>query len=178
MWLQGPEDGTSTEPRAPPGQVALCSLFHYTVIVVWPRRCLSTSLLLELYVQALRLVSQRGDCLIILRLHGWLLSSAQSTNCWEKCNRPFSVAVIKCLRLGILTKKKKRGIVHLLLWLKKTQQWWRHLVRSRDILVIVWKDGSEEKSTGCSCRRSLFNSQHPHGGSTASVTPVPTLGLH
>ena len=36
-----------------------------------------------------------------------------------------------------------------------------------------WRDGSEVKSTDCSSRRPRFNSQHPHGSSQLSVTPVP-----
>lgn len=33
-------------------------------------------------------------------------------------------------------------------------------------------DGSEVKTTCCSCRGPRFSSQHPHGGSKPSVTPV------
>jgi hypothetical protein len=29
------------------------------------------------------------------------------------------------------------------------------------------------RSTGCSCRGPRFNSQHPHGGSQLSLTPIP-----
>ena len=36
-----------------------------------------------------------------------------------------------------------------------------------------WRGGSAVKSTGCSSRGAGFNSQHPHGGSEPSVTPVP-----
>jgi hypothetical protein len=38
---------------------------------------------------------------------------------------------------------------------------------------MVWRDGSAVKNTGCSSRRPGFNSQHPHGTSQLSVTPVP-----
>lgn len=34
-------------------------------------------------------------------------------------------------------------------------------------------DGTEIKSTGCSCRSSGFDTQHPHGHSQPTVTPVP-----
>jgi hypothetical protein len=36
-----------------------------------------------------------------------------------------------------------------------------------------WRDGSVVKSTPYSSRGLGFNSQHPHGGSQLSVTPVP-----
>jgi hypothetical protein len=36
-----------------------------------------------------------------------------------------------------------------------------------------WRDGSEVKSTDCSFKGPGFASQHPHGGSQLSVTPVP-----
>lgn len=36
-----------------------------------------------------------------------------------------------------------------------------------------WREGSAVKSTGHSCRRPGYNSQHPQGGSQSSVTPVP-----
>ena len=36
-----------------------------------------------------------------------------------------------------------------------------------------WGDGSEVKSTCCSCRGPRFSSQRPHGGPQPSVTPVP-----
>jgi hypothetical protein len=36
-----------------------------------------------------------------------------------------------------------------------------------------WRDGSGVKRTDCFYRRSEFNSQHPHGGSQLSVTPIP-----
>jgi len=35
-----------------------------------------------------------------------------------------------------------------------------------------WKDGSVVKSIGCSSRGPVFDSQHPHGSSHLSVTPV------
>lgn len=35
-----------------------------------------------------------------------------------------------------------------------------------------WKDGSTVKSTCCSFRVPVFISQHPHGASQPSVTPV------
>ena len=38
---------------------------------------------------------------------------------------------------------------------------------------MIWRDGSLVKSTICSCRGPRFNSQHPHGSSQLSVTPVP-----
>jgi hypothetical protein len=34
------------------------------------------------------------------------------------------------------------------------------------------RDGSEVENTGCSSRRPGFNSQHPHGSSQPSVTPL------
>ena len=36
-----------------------------------------------------------------------------------------------------------------------------------------WRDGSVVKSAGCSSRGFEFNSQQPHGGSQASLTPGP-----
>jgi hypothetical protein len=39
-------------------------------------------------------------------------------------------------------------------------------------MVWDWRDGSARKSVCCSSRRPRFNSQHPHGGSQPSVTPV------
>jgi hypothetical protein len=36
-----------------------------------------------------------------------------------------------------------------------------------------WRDGSVVKSTGCSSRGPRFNSQHLHGSSQLSATPVP-----
>ena len=36
-----------------------------------------------------------------------------------------------------------------------------------------WRDGSALKSTDCSSRGPEFNSQHPHGSSHLSVTPLP-----
>ena len=36
-----------------------------------------------------------------------------------------------------------------------------------------WRDGLAVKSTSCSSRGPEFNSQHPHGSSKLSVTPVP-----
>jgi hypothetical protein len=42
-----------------------------------------------------------------------------------------------------------------------------------------WRNNSMVKSDGCSFRRPKFNSQHPHGSSQLSVTPVPRdLTLH
>jgi hypothetical protein len=43
--------------------------------------------------------------------------------------------------------------------LKKVKLWW-------------WSDGSLVKSTDCSSRGPRFNSQHLHGSSQLSVTPV------
>jgi hypothetical protein len=37
----------------------------------------------------------------------------------------------------------------------------------------AWRDGLVVKSTDSSCRGSRLESQHPHGGSQRSVTPVP-----
>lgn len=39
--------------------------------------------------------------------------------------------------------------------------------------VRGWRKGSVVNSTCCYCRRSRFESQHPHGGSFPSVPPVP-----
>ena len=36
-----------------------------------------------------------------------------------------------------------------------------------------WRSGSVVKSTGCFSRVPRFNSQHPHGSSQLSLTPVP-----
>ena len=36
-----------------------------------------------------------------------------------------------------------------------------------------WRDSSVVKSTDYSSRGPRFNSQHPHGSSQLSVTPVP-----
>ena len=36
-----------------------------------------------------------------------------------------------------------------------------------------WRDGFSVESTGCSSRQPCFCSQHPHGTSQLSVTPVP-----
>jgi hypothetical protein len=44
------------------------------------------------------------------------------------------------------------------------------------VLLIVcgaWRGGSAVESTGCSFREWGFDSQHPHGSSQLSVTPVP-----
>ena len=54
----------------------------------------------------------------------------------------------------------------LLLYLKTNKQ--RQKQKNRD-----WRDGSMVKSTSCSSRGLGFNSQHPHGSSQLSVTPVP-----
>jgi hypothetical protein len=50
------------------------------------------------------------------------------------------------------------------------------------VAVRGWRDGSVAKSTGCSCRRLGFESQHPHGGSQTHITllledPVFSSGL-
>ena len=39
----------------------------------------------------------------------------------------------------------------------------------------VWRDGSEVRSTDCSCRGPKFNSQQPHDGSQLSVTGSDAL---
>lgn len=36
-----------------------------------------------------------------------------------------------------------------------------------------WRDGSADRSTGCSPKGLHLSSWHPHGSSQASVTPVP-----
>ncbi|CAO2583729.1 17-beta-hydroxysteroid dehydrogenase 13 [Lemmus lemmus] len=36
-----------------------------------------------------------------------------------------------------------------------------------------WRDGSAVGSSDCSSRGPGFDSQHPHGSSQLSVTPVP-----
>lgn len=36
-----------------------------------------------------------------------------------------------------------------------------------------WEDDLAVKNIGCSSRGSRFNSQHPHGRSQPSLTPVP-----
>jgi len=56
---------------------------------------------------------------------------------------------------------------------------WSHRQRHRPMLLFViswklwnWRDGLVVKNIGCSPRVPRFNSQHPHGGSQLSVTPV------
>lgn len=49
--------------------------------------------------------------------------------------------------------------------------------------LVSWRDGSEVKNAGYSCRRPRFSSQHPQGSSQPSTTPVSedlmtSLGLH
>ena len=39
----------------------------------------------------------------------------------------------------------------------------------------TWEDGSVVKNIGCSSRGPGFSSQHPHGGSQLSITPVPGI---
>jgi hypothetical protein len=43
----------------------------------------------------------------------------------------------------------------------------------QNVLYGGWRDGSEVKNTDYSSRGPGFNSQHPHGSSQLSVTPVP-----
>lgn len=37
----------------------------------------------------------------------------------------------------------------------------------------AWEDGLAVKNIGCFSRGSKFNSQHPHGHSQLSLTPIP-----
>jgi hypothetical protein len=47
-------------------------------------------------------------------------------------------------------------------------------VNIKNILVRGgWRDDSMAKSSGCSSRGPRFNSQHPHGSSKLSATPIP-----
>jgi len=40
-------------------------------------------------------------------------------------------------------------------------------------MKVDWRDGSVVRNTVCSSRGPEFNSQHPHGSSQPSVTPLP-----
>lgn len=50
----------------------------------------------------------------------------------------------------------------------KAHQWWLLKPFTR-----MWRDGSNVKSTSCSCRESMFTFQHPHGGSWSAVVLIP-----
>lgn len=46
-----------------------------------------------------------------------------------------------------------------------------------------WRDGSVVKGMYCSCRKSEFGSQHPHGAAHKDLystveDPMPPIGLH
>ena len=45
--------------------------------------------------------------------------------------------------------------------------------RSLKLAEVGLRDDSMVKSTGCSSRGPRFYSQHPHGNSQVSVTPIP-----
>lgn len=62
------------------------------------------------------------------------------------------------------------------------QQFWSIFDRSLEVLDMGWRDGSVLKSTSCYFRGPGFDSQHAHGSSLESVTPVswdltPSSGL-
>lgn len=56
-------------------------------------------------------------------------------------------------------------------------------LHTEDAVIMGREDGSTVTRSSCSSKGSRFNSQHPHGGSQPSVTPVlrdptPSSGLH
>lgn len=50
-----------------------------------------------------------------------------------------------------------------------------HMQKSK---ARVWRDGSEDKSSGCSFRGAEFSSQHPNGGSASTAMGSDALFCH